>query len=407
MSVTMIEELRGKRKGLLDEMRSIQSTAEAADRDLTAEEAAEFERREADFDSITGRVERLEKLEGLAKETQGENPAVRDVTPEAAVVSADPEEQRAIEIRAFENVLRHKGNTDSLDKEERAALQVDTNSEGGFTVPKAFLAQLVESMREFGVINSLATHISSSESGELSVPSVATNATAAWTAEEAPFTQSEGTFGQIVLKAYKVGAISKISDELIHDSAFDLLSWLAKDQGEALGLKTGEAYAMGATNSTTTPKGLLLRATQGVETAANNAVTTDEFIDLYHSVRSPYRANGVWLVNDATVKVIRKFKEGGTNQYLWQPGLQAGQPDSFLGRPLYTDPNIDTLAATKRIAVFGDISKGYVIRDVEGTSVKVLNELYAANGQVGFRSSLRTDGDLWDAQAVKALAVKA
>jgi HK97 family phage major capsid protein len=404
MSVSIIEDLRARRKGLLDEMRSIQSAAEAADRDLTAEEAQEFGRRESDFDAISERVDRLEKLEGLAVDSHRANPAMVDSDSEPTV-SVDPAEQREVEIRAFENVLRNKGDLSKLAKEERAALQVGTDSEGGFTVPDAFLRQIVESMREFGVINALATHITTGDNGQLTIPTVASNSTAAWTAEEAAFTQAEGTFGQIVLNAYKVGVISKISDELIQDSAFDLLSWLAKDHGEALGLKTGEAYATGASNSTTTPKGLLNRATAGVTTAVNTGFTADELIDLVHSVTSPYRANASWIINDATVKIVRKFQDQD-DQYIWQPGLQAGTPDLLLGRPVYTDPHVDTVAATKKVAIFGDIEKGYIIRDVEGVTVKVLNELYAAAGQVGFRTSLRTDGDVRDTAAVKSLVIK-
>ena len=405
MSVSMIEELRARRKGLLDEMREIQSGAEAADRDLTAEEAQEFERREADFDSISGRIDRLEKLEGLAVDSTRENPALVD-TDDKPEISADPAEVREIERRAFEKVLRHRGDVTRLDKEERAALQVGTDSEGGFTVPDAFLRQIVESMREFGVINALATHITTGDNGDLQIPTVASNATATWTAEEAPFTQSEGTFGNIVLKAHKLGVISKISDELIQDSAFDLLSWLAKDHGEALGLKSGEAYAVGAANSTTSPKGLLNRAGVGVTTAVNTGFTTDELIDVQHSLTSPYRPNAVWVMNDATVKILRKFQDQD-DQYIWQPGLSAGSPDTLLGAPVFTDPHIDTVAATKVVAAYGDVARGYIIRDVQNVTVKVLNELFAANGQIGFRTDIRTDGDVRDAAAVKTLKIKA
>ena len=405
MSVSMIEELRARRKGLLDEMREIQSGAEAADRDLTAEEAQEFGKRESDFDSISERIDRLEKLEGFAVESTRENPAIVD-TDEKPEISADPAEVREIERRAFEKVLRNRGDVTKLDKEERAALQVGTDSEGGYTVPKAFARQIVESMREFGVINGLATHIQTGDNGDLSIPSVATNASATWTAEEAPYTQAEGTFGQIVLKAYKLGVISKISDELITDSAFDLLGWLARDHGEALGLKSGESFAVGAANSTTSPKGLLNRATVGVTTAVNTGFTADELFDVQHSVTSPYRMNASWLMNDSTAKIIRKLKDKD-DQYLWQPGLAVGVPDTLLGSPVYTDPNIDTVAATKVVAAYGDVAAGYIIRDVEGITVKILSELFAANGQIGVRTSLRTDGDLRDPNAVKTLKIKA
>lgn len=406
MSVTQIEELRARRKGLLDEMREIQSGAEAADRDLTAEETQEFERREADFGAISSRIERDEKLAGLApiERDNPVNPATEEA--EARGVSTDPVESSEVERRAFEKVLRAKGSNAGLDKEERAALNVGTPAQGGYTVPKAFERQLIESMREFGVIGQLATHISTGDQGELTVPSVAANSTATWVAEEGPYLDNTGTFGAVTLKAYKAAAISKVSDELLNDSAFDILGWLAKDLGEALGVLTGAAYATGASNSTTTPRGLVTSATAGVTTAVNTGFTASELIDMYHAVTSPYRDNASWIMKDATVAIIRKFTEAVNGQYLWQPGLQAGTPDTLLGRPVYTDSSIDAVAASKRVAVFGDIGKAYIIRDVEGTTVKVLDQLYAANGQVGFRASLRTDGALRDANAAKALVIK-
>lgn len=106
-------------------------------------------------------------------------------------------------------------------------------------------------------------------------------------------------------------------------------------------------------------------------------------------------------MRDSTVKLIRKLKDS-TGQYLWQPGLQAGQPDTILSRPLVVNPNVPAATTGLRSVAFGDISR-YYIRDVEGVTVKVLNELYAANGQVGFRIHRRTDGDLRDTAAVKVL----
>jgi HK97 family phage major capsid protein len=406
MSVTIIEDLRAKRKGLLDENRSLVATAEAADRDLTAEEASEFSKREADFDAITGRIERLEKLEGIAADSQRSNPAVQDVTPEERKVSADPVEQSELEVRAFEKMIRSKGDASRLNKEERAALQVGANDEGGYTVPKAFEKTLIESMREWGVVSGLARHITTAESGDLSIPTVATNATAAWEAEEASFDETEPTFGTVTLKAYKAGNYAKVSDELLHDSAFDILGFLARNLGEGIGQLTGAAYATGASNSTTTPRGLVTSATAGVTTAVNTGFTASELIDHYHTLTEPYRSNAVWIMRDSTVAIIRKFTEAVNGQFLWQPGLQAGSPDTLLGRPVYTDPNIAAVAATNRVAVFGDIERAYIVRDVEGLRVKVLNELFALNGQIGVRCDLRTDGAIYDAAAAKALVIK-
>lgn len=401
MSVIDIEDLRAKRKGHVDAMRTIQAAADNAERDLTGEEVGEFEKRENAYNAVSEDIARREKLEGFATDAASpveENPAKRDSAP---VVSNDPAEQSEIETRAFEKIVRNRGRADGLDKHERAALQVDTDSEGGYTVPKAFERTLIESKREFGVIDQLASHITTGDSGDLSIPTVATNSTGTWVAEEGPYQESEGTFGTVTLKAYKAAVIAKVSDELLHDSAFDILGWLAKDQGEALGKLTGTAYANAAANASTSPQGLVNLATVGKTGAANTAVTGGELMNMYHSIIGPYRQNAVWVMNDATVADVRGLTEAVNGQYLWQPGLQAGIPDTLLGRPLYTDTNVPVLTKNAPSFLFGDIASAYIIRDVEGITVKVLNELYAANGQVGFRASLRTDGKLRDAAAVR------
>ena len=55
---------------------------------------------------------------------------------------------------------------------------------------------------------------------------------------------------------------------------------------------------------------------------------------------------------------------------------------------------------------FGDFSY-YWIADRQGRSFKRLNELYAANGQVGFLASQRVDGKMILPEAVKVLVQKA
>ena len=153
----------------------------------------------------------------------------------------------------------------------------------------------------------------------------------------------------------------------------------------------------------------ILAATGGAETgitaASATAVTADELIDLYYSLKSPYRRNAVWTLNDSTVKAIRKLKDGN-GQYLWQPGITAGAPDMILGRPVRTSAYMPAIAAGAKTIAFGDFSY-YWIADRQGRSFKRLNELFAATGQVGFLASQRVDGKLVLPEAVKVLAQKA
>ena len=109
-------------------------------------------------------------------------------------------------------------------------------------------------------------------------------------------------------------------------------------------------------------------------------------------------------MNDATVKALRKLKNG-QGDYIWQPSVTAGTPDTILNRPVYTSAFMPAIAAGAKSVLFGDLGF-YWVADREGRSFKRLNELYAATGQVGFLSSERVDGKLILPEAVKVLAQK-
>ena len=112
----------------------------------------------------------------------------------------------------------------------------------------------------------------------------------------------------------------------------------------------------------------------------------------------------MWVLNDTTVKAVRKLKDG-SGQYLWQPSLTTGAPDTLLGRPVNTSAYMPTIAAGVKSIAFGDFGY-YWIADRQGRSFKRLNELYAANGQVGFLASQRVDGKLILPEAIKVLVQK-
>jgi HK97 family phage major capsid protein len=125
-------------------------------------------------------------------------------------------------------------------------------------------------------------------------------------------------------------------------------------------------------------------------------------MDLYYSLKAPYRNKAVFMLNDATVKALRKLKDGN-GQYLWQNSVVAGTPDTILNRPVYTSSFMPTAAAGAKTMVFGDL-KYYWVADRQGRIFQRLNELYATSGQVGFLITQRVDGKLILPEAVKILA---
>ena len=139
-------------------------------------------------------------------------------------------------------------------------------------------------------------------------------------------------------------------------------------------------------------------------TTAGATIAADEIIDLVHSIKSVYRKKATFLMNDSTIKAIRKLKDG-SGQYLWQPGLKEGQPDMLLNYRIATSPYMPEVAAGKKVILFGDF-KSYWIADRQSRSFQRLNELFAVTGQVGFRATQRVDGRLVLAEALEQLTAQ-
>lgn len=197
----------------------------------------------------------------------------------------------------------------------------------------------------------------------------------------------------------------KVSDELLNDSVFNLESYIATEFARRIGTKEEEAFFVG--DGTGKPIGIFSDtggAQIGVTAASATAITIDEIMDLFYSLRSPYRKNASFIMNDATVKAIRKLKDGN-GQYIWQPSLTAGTPDTILNRPLQTSSYVPLIESGKKSIAFGNFAY-YWIADRQGRSFKRLNELYAATGQVGFMATQRVDGKLILPEAIKALKQK-
>ncbi|EIS9480136.1 phage major capsid protein, partial [Clostridioides difficile] len=303
--------------------------------------------------------------------------------------------------KAFWNVMRSKNpRHDVLN-----ALSVGTDSEGGYLVPDEFERTLVQTLEEENVFRKLAKIIQTS-SGDRKIPVVVTKGTAAWLDEGEEFDESDSVFGQTSIGAYKLGTMIKVSDELLNDSVFDLENYISTEFARRIGAKEEEAFLVGDGDGK--PTGIFNAtggAQLGVTAGSATAITADEIIDLVYSLKAPYRKNAVFLMNDATVKAIRKLKDG-QGQYLWQPSLTAGTPDTLLNRPVYTSAYAPIIEAGAKTIAFGDFGY-YWIADRQGRSFKRLNELFATTGQVGFLASQRVDGKLILPEAIKVLQQKA
>ena len=367
---------------------------------LSAEDDAAYTRMEQEIIDLGKEISRMERREAL--DAQLNLPVNQPLTGkplngrETAKTGRASDEYRP----NFWNMMRSKTPMPQVVN----ALQIGTDSEGGYLVPDEYERTLVEALEEENVFRQLAKVIRTS-SGDRKIPVVATKGTASWIDEEGAYLESDDAFGQVSIGAYKVGTMIKVSEELLNDSVFDLEAYISREFARRIGAKEEEAFFTG--DGSGKPLGVLA-ATGGAETgvtaASATAITADELIDLFYSLKAPYRRNAVWVLNDSTIKAIRKLKDN-QGQYLWQPSLTAGAPDLLLGKPVRTSAYMPAIAADAKTVAFGDFSY-YWIADRQGRSFKRLNELYAATGQVGFLASQRVDGKLILPEAIKVLAQK-
>lgn len=281
-----------------------------------------YSRMEQEITDLGKEIARLERQEALEAELN--RPVNKPLTGKPMNGKEDTKTGRAADEyrRNFWNMMRSKAPMPTVLN----ALEVGTDSEGGYLVPDEYERTLVEALEEENVFRQLAKVIQTS-SGDRKIPVVATKGTASWIDEEGAYTESDDSFGQVSIGAYKLGTMIKVSEELLNDSVFDLESYISREFARRIGAKEEEAFFTG--DGSGKPLGILAAsggAETGITAASATAITADELIDLFYSLKAPYRRNAVWLLNDSTIKAVRKLKDG-SGQYLWQPSLTAGTPD--------------------------------------------------------------------------------
>lgn len=402
MSMNEIRAMREKRVKLWEAAKAFVESRKDVSGTLSAEDSATYDQMEADVIRMGKEIERLERQEAL--DLEFDRPTARTLTDKPIAPEGKAEKTgRASDSykAAFWRTMRDK----AVPHEVLNALQVGTDSEGGYLVPDEYEHTLIESLEEENIFRRFA-HIIRTSSGDRKIPIVVSKGTASWIDEEAAYPESDDAFVQTSISAYKLATMIKVSDELLHDSVFDVASYIAREFARRIGAAEEEAFFTG--NGTGKPTGLLHTtggAEVGVTTKSTTALTFDEVMDLFYSLRAPYRRSAVFLTNDATMKALRQLKNGN-GDYIWQPSVTAGTPDTILNRPVYTSTFMPTITAGAKAMVFGDMNY-YWIADREGRKFQRLNELYAPTGQVGFLASQRVDGKLILPEAVKVLQMKA
>lgn len=403
-----LHELKQKRNTIATDMRALHE--KIGDATWTDEQRTQWNTAKSELDALDeqiGRQEELRRLDQIHVEDQEEEQRreQRNNTPEEHNA-----ERRAA---AFDKFLRH--GFSELSAEERQAVKelraqgTTPDAKGGYTVPTQMLNKIVDAMKAYGGIASVAQILNTSNGQDI------TWSTSDGTAEEGELlgenteaSEEDATFGTATLGAKKLSSkIIRVSNELLQDSGVDIEAYLASRIGQRIG--RGEAkYLVQGTGAGTPvqPKGLVASVTGTVNTAAAATFTWQEMNKLKHAIDPAYRGGPKfrWAFNDSTLQVIEEMVDG-QNRPLWLPDVAGGTPATILNIPYVIDQAIDSIAAGKKFAFLGDFDR-FIVRRITYMTLKRLVERYAEYDQTAFLAFHRFDCVLEDVAAIKALVGK-
>jgi HK97 family phage major capsid protein len=391
-------ELRQQRAGVVESMRSITERAEGENRSLNAEERQSYDRHEEDFRSLTERIQRLEAEEQRA--AQMAEPIRRGNGPDDGNRGTD--EQRAQERRAaFFQALRR--GLPRMAPEQRALVE---NTAGEILVPEDLETEIIRALPALTVVRSMASTRPTTSNrvrrrsldevtvgwGKLETGTALTDSMPDTPTEE--FTYVEDLYG-----------LAKIGEDELDDTDVNLESFVRDSFSRAVGEAEDTAFTIGTGHASQQPVGFMT-AGGGVSTvaaAAAAAISVDDMKKLIYAVPAQYRRNGRFALSSTTELAISVLKDLN-GQYMWQPSNQAGRPNTFLGYMLENQEDIASVAASARSVAFGDFNAGYRIYDRQGMTVKVLDQLYAEDGMIGWKIRMRVGGDVVRPDALRILA---
>ena len=394
-----ILELREKRTKAWEAAKAFLDTKRGADGIVSAEDTATYDKMEADVVALGKEIDRLEKQSALDMELS--RPTSEPLTGKPVTGTQDKAKTGRASAEYKQSMI------DALRSNFRRVsdvLQEGVDADGGYLVPEEYDTRLIEGLKEENIFRGISTIIKTG--GERKINIAASTPAAAWIEEGGALTFGDATFDQINLDAHKLHVAVKVTEELLYDNVFNLENYIMDKFSKALANAEEDAFLNG--DGVGKPLGIFAATgggQVGVTAASTTAITADEVINLIYALKRPYRKNAKFIVNDQTLAVLRKLKDGN-GAYMWQPSLQIGEPDSLLGYPIYTSAYVPTILAGKPVIAFGDFSY-YNIGDRGVRSFQELKELYAGNGMIGYVAKERVDGKLVLPEAVQILKMKA
>ncbi len=388
--------LTEKRQKLAALVKDARVKLDAGDLEAYNKMDADIDKLDAEINAEVKQQAREDALNQIPKPAQSQPTPQGSGKPQKVTATAEYKD-------AFFRAVR--GGMAAATSEDRKlfsnVLSEGSGASGGFLVmPEELESSVRALLAKQVVMRRLATTLTLTADRKITLAS--SYGAAAWIGENGAYPKVDDSYGTVTIGNHKLGKIVLVSEELLNDSEFDISGLIATSFGRSFSEGEEAAYISGT--GTGQPTGVLVSGTSAVTAASATDIATDELLDLYYALKVGYRTSATWLMSDQAEKIIRKKKDT-TNQYIWQPGLTGDAPNTLLGRPIAKSDFMPAPTAGNKAIAFGDFSQ-YTIKDTVGMQMQVLDQLYAENGQVGYKGNERTDGKLIIPEAVQILTMK-
>jgi len=347
--------------------------------------------------------EKVDKVNSEIDKLQGEIKAMQTAMNRSNGGNTPEVDEKAAEYKEAFNKYARKG-------VESKALSVDSDPDGGFLVTPQMSSEIVKKVFESSPVRQLAS-IQTISTDSLEILEDLGEVGSGWVGEQAARPETTtAQFKKIVIPVHELYAQPKSSQKLLDDAAFNVEAWLSGRVSEKFIRDEATAFVSG--NGVGKPKGFLSYASgttgyndiQQVNSGAAALLTADGLIDLQNALKEAYQGNASFLMKRSSVGAVRKLKDS-QNQYFWQPGLVAGQPDMLLAKPLYMADDMPAVGAGNLAVAYGDFRAGYQIVDRIG--IRVLRDPFTAKPFVLFYTTKRVGGGVKNFEAIKIQKVSA
>jgi HK97 family phage major capsid protein len=330
------------------------------------------------------------------------------------MLSADGEQKQVEKAsgeysKAFRSYLR-KGMDAGLEALQTKALSVGSDEDGGYLVTPAMSSRILQSIFETSPMRQLAA-VETISSDSLELIDDHSQAAAGWTTETGAVSDTTTpTIAKISIATHELYAQPKATQKLVDDSSIDVEMWLSGKIADIFSRKENTAFISGTGSGQ--PKGILSYDAgtvwgeiEQIDSGTDGVVTADSLITLFYSLKDAYSKRASFLMNRTVVQSVRLLKQATTNQYMWQPGLAAGTPDTLLGVPVYMSADMPVADEDSLSVAVGDFKAAYQIVDRKG--IRILRDPFTEKPFVKFYATKRVGGEVVNFEAIKLLKLAA